>query len=139
MKTPRHSRLARLNLQLVWEPGEEAMAGVGDGGDVFDPGAADAGPVEAGLGGENLAGMEGGGAKARGFVELEAEAVAGAVEETAPAAIGLLGRVALGLEERLHFLVHLFAFDARLHFAQRHLLAGADGLPEMPLGVAGPA
>ncbi len=71
------------------------MAGLGDGDDVFMTHAAEAGDVDTGLDRDDLAGVKGGGGDARGFVDLQAQAVAEAVEEPAPPALALFGGIAL--------------------------------------------
>ena len=69
-----------LEFQHLLEAGEVFGAVAGDESDVFEAHAAGFGVVEAGFDGDDLAAFEfagGGGADARGFVNFEAEAVAG--------------------------------------------------------------
>ena len=65
----------------------------GDDDEVFDADGAPAGIVEAGFDGDDVAGPEGdvGFADSGGFVDFQADAVAGAVEEALHAAVDFSG------------------------------------------------
>src|SRR5690348_15306108 len=70
-------------------------------------------------------------------MDLQAKAVASAMEESCPAAILLFGRVAGIRKKLLHSFVHTLAFDLRFHELQSELLAFQHGFPELPLRIAG--
>ncbi len=101
--------------------------------------AAEAGHVDSRLHGEDLAGLENGFGKSRRLVDFQAEAVAGAVEKSLPAAVFNLGRIALVGEEFFHHVVDDAAFDPGFHRIEGEFLALQAGVPKSALLLAGAA
>src|SRR6185295_5449243 len=101
-------------LQLLGELRQVAAAVLRDEDHVLDADAADAEVVEAGLDGHHRVRLEDAVARtdARRLVDVEADAVAGAVEEADHLAVARLGLVPEAVEDLLHLLVHEAAVDA---------------------------
>lgn len=74
-----------LNLKLLLELGQISRCLAGDENDVFESDASDLGVIEAGFDGDDVTGPEGvvgAPVEAGGFMDFEADAVAGAMEES---------------------------------------------------------
>lgn len=108
------------DFEVFLELGEIPGSVPGDQGEIFEADAADFGVVEAGFDGDHVAGGEavgGGGAEAGAFVDFEADAVAGAVEEAAHAALFTGGFEAAVAED---------AFDGGVDFGSEAVLAEGE-------------
>src|SRR6185503_13478284 len=127
----RMSMLRRSDLQVfhgLRELREVAAAGLRDEHHVLDADAADAEVVEARLDRHHRAGLEEAVTRAhrRGFVDVEPDAVARAVEEADHLAVARLGLVAQAVEDLLDLLVDRPAVDPVAHGLDADLLGLED-------------
>jgi len=108
--------------------GEVPVAGLGDDDEVLDADAADARVIEAGLDGDRGVVWEGSVGEPRGLVDLKADAVAEAVEETGAATALFCGGESAVIEELAHRVLDGGAVGVGADLAEGAGLGVEDGL-----------
>ena len=129
-----------LHLEGFFEFGKVFGTITGDEGHVFETNSTETGIIKTRLDRDNVAGRKfllRIGADARRFVNLHADPVAGAMEESLHAAFVLTCFVTFAGKKLLHARVDLRGFFPVAHAIETDLLAALHGVIEPPHGFAG--